>query len=48
MVLRRAKQRSGIPRLHAHLFRRGMVQHAADQGAAPRVGEDLNQLTRRN
>ncbi|MBV9599394.1 MAG: tyrosine-type recombinase/integrase [Chloroflexi bacterium] len=33
MVLRRARQRSGIARLHAHLFRHGMAQHAADQGA---------------
>jgi integrase/recombinase XerD len=33
MVVRRARQRSGIARLHAHLFRHGMAQHAADQGA---------------
>jgi integrase len=31
--VRRASQRSGIPRLHAHLFRHGMPQRAADQGA---------------
>jgi len=33
MVVRRARTRGGIPRLHAHLFRRGMAQHAADKGA---------------
>jgi site-specific recombinase XerD len=33
MVVRRARERSGIVRLHAHLFRHGMAQHAADKGA---------------
>jgi site-specific recombinase XerD len=33
MVVRRARQRSGIERLHAHLFRHGIAQHAADKGA---------------
>ena len=33
MVVRRARARSGIARLHAHLFRHGMAQHAADNGA---------------
>jgi integrase/recombinase XerD len=33
MVIRRARQRSGIKRMHAHLFRHGMAQHAADNGA---------------
>jgi site-specific recombinase XerD len=37
MVFRRAKERSGIDRLHAHLLRHGMGQHAAEQGLA--VGE---------
>lgn len=33
MVIRRARKRSGITRMHAHLFRHGMAQHAADNGA---------------
>jgi len=33
MVIRRARERSGIGRMHAHLFRHGMAQHAADSGA---------------
>ena len=33
MVIRRARRRSGISRMHAHLFRHGMAQHAADNGA---------------
>jgi site-specific recombinase XerD len=33
MVVRRARTRSGIARLHAHLFRHGMAQYAADKGA---------------
>jgi site-specific recombinase XerD len=33
MVVRRARARSGIARLHAHLCRHGMAQHAADNGA---------------
>jgi site-specific recombinase XerD len=37
MVFRRAKRRTGIQRLHAHLLRHGMGQHAAEQGLA--VGE---------
>ncbi len=31
MVFRRAKRRSGIPRLHAHLLRHGKAQYAADR-----------------
>jgi integrase/recombinase XerD len=37
MVMRRAKKRSGITRVNAHLFRHGIAQRAADLGAA--VGE---------
>ncbi len=37
MIMRRAKKRSGITRVHAHLFRHRIAQRAADQGAA--VGE---------
>jgi len=33
MVKGRARQRSGIKRMHAHLFGHGMAQHAADNGA---------------
>jgi site-specific recombinase XerD len=33
MDVRRARQRGGSPRLHAHVFRHGMAKHAADQGA---------------
>jgi site-specific recombinase XerD len=33
MVMRRARARSGIARLHAHLFRHGIAHRAADQGA---------------
>ncbi len=32
MVFRRARQRSGISRLHAHLFRHGVGSHAAESG----------------
>lgn len=35
MILRRARARSGITRLHAHLFRHGIAHRAADQGAHP-------------
>jgi integrase/recombinase XerD len=34
-VMRRAKKRSGIARVHAHLFRHGIAHRAADQGAHP-------------
>jgi len=34
-VMRRAKKRSGIQRVHAHLFRHGIAHRAADQGAHP-------------
>jgi site-specific recombinase XerD len=33
MLMRRAKARSGITRVHAHLFRHGIAHRAADQGA---------------
>ena len=36
-IMRHAKKRSGIARVHAHLFRHGIAQRAADRGAA--VGE---------
>jgi site-specific recombinase XerD len=35
MILRRARARSGITRLHAHLFRHGITYRAADRGAHP-------------
>jgi integrase len=35
MIVRRAKARSGITRLYAHLFRHGIAHRAADQGAHP-------------
>jgi site-specific recombinase XerD len=35
MILRRSRVRSGITRLHAHLFRHGIAHRAADQGAHP-------------
>jgi site-specific recombinase XerD len=35
MILRRARKRTGIARLHAHLFRHGIAHRAADQGAHP-------------
>jgi integrase/recombinase XerD len=34
-VMRRAKKRTGIGRVHAHLFRHGIAHRAADQGAHP-------------
>jgi site-specific recombinase XerD len=34
-LMRRAKKRSGIGRVHAHLFRHGIAHRAADQGAHP-------------
>jgi site-specific recombinase XerD len=47
MVMRRAKLRSGIPRLHAHLLRHGMGQHAADVGlGANEIQTILGQQTR--
>jgi len=33
MVIRRAKKRSGITRVSAHLFRHSIAQRAADHGA---------------
>ena len=35
MVLRRARNRTGIERLHSHLFRHGIAHRAADEGAHP-------------
>lgn len=34
-LMRRAKKRTGIERVHAHLFRHGIAHRAADQGAHP-------------
>lgn len=34
-ILRRARKRSGIARVHSHLFRHGIAHRAADQGAYP-------------
>ncbi len=34
-ILRRARKRSGIARVHSHLFRHGIAHRAADQGAHP-------------
>lgn len=34
-IVRRARERSGITRVHAHLFRHGIAHRAADQGAHP-------------
>ena len=33
MIIRRARERTGIARLHSHLFRHGIAHRAADQGA---------------
>lgn len=35
MIIRRARERTGIARLHSHLFRHGIAHRAADQGAHP-------------
>ena len=35
MIIRRARERTGIARLHSHLFRHGIAHRAAARGAHP-------------
>jgi site-specific recombinase XerD len=40
-IMRRLRERSGITRLHRHLFRHGFAQAALGKGAHPRMVQEM-------